>query len=1353
MFKKSLSGNVLTMNAMDASINNDLIKKDYWSRLSPQAVQYSASLIDLFFKEAQAAKEAHKLNPVPIEKKTSFFGQLINNATNWLANILTASQDAFSEMFGGSSKLETIDEFTTQSEAPKQPKEQTPPASLLKPVISLDKSQIARGDSLHLIGVRFVKNNPVDILIERPDKIKINASAITDSQGGLNYQYSASAYDPLGVYYISVKDSVSGIITDRVKFELRESLDPQREKIIKEEGEDSKESLKTSKPAETLFCDFNAATSAGQKVIINEIAWMGSTTSANSEWIELKNISAEKISLAGWQIVAKDASIKIVFPATAEISPGGFYLLERTDDASVPGVTADLIYSGALSNSGESLKLFNASCAVIDVIAASDGWPAGAATSRKTMERDVSGFGWHTSSFVEGTPKQENSIGESTKSGGGGGSSSVAPNQIAWCGQAIDDIPTRQILINEVAWAGDSASSSSEWIELKNVSQIAISLAGWQLLDKTNDIKIIFSDTDNLPAGGFYLLERGSQNFISGILADKLYSGALNNSDETLRLFNQNCGLVDQVIDVGANWQNIGGSTPPEYRTAERTNAESWHTYNGAGANGVNGTPKAENSAPGAGGNQNEEIVAPKAGHVVISEIMVGKSGAAEDEFVELYNPTDQPVVLDGWELRKKVVSSGNETNLLDSDAFIGTIPAKGFFLITHANYAGSLQPNIRYSTDNSLAYSDNAVLLYNADHAIGGVVDEVAYEGIVEGKSLERKAWNNGFCLDAFSDEGEFLGNGCGTSNTATGFSERMTPRPQNVSSLLEPREAPAALTAADWQINYNFDKASVDFTLPINDAVNYRILDVINDETTNSGLLMSGTFSKRIDEIGRDYRYQVKAVDRDGLASEYSDFKSINIPSYIKNASFYRAVHRGIQGDEVDEPIFEFSYDIYPFMPRDANLALAYGEPAAPNYKIMVLYLNRDAPKSLFLDGEFPSGEYSADILKTRYDICGGVSNSERSSIVLADAAEGCNIFIGGIPNSAMVFNTYLSEGDNHLSFSVIKPSGEASFSSEDFITVAFYGLYRFYPAGDMTKDIFKLLAVDSGHYSFGDVPSHRAPSMSGEINTSFDAIKSELTWSAPAATDPDSLDALLRYEVSYDGGSAWETGALVNRKNISPSSPYSLRIKAIDDFGITSEILQKDYIAPDVPVPFGLSNLSWKNDVGLGQKILNFDYQNYPFITGGPGFKAMIFYFNRLPPESYSGGYSGGDYAQIQTKHFSCIDYDPANPANIYRDFPILILAETAEAVEDSFGSNTTGPNRCLSWTNLPRSGALVPVPGVGSGRIILETSGILNSDKTMETLTASDFFTIGFYEFDLYGNGVLLANDGHKYYFAP
>ena len=80
-------------------------------------------------------------------------------------------------------------------------------------------------------------------------------------------------------------------------------------------------------------------------VVVSEIAWMGTTTSYNDEWIELYNTTTSPITLTGWTLSAADGSPGISLSGV--IPAKGYFLLERgDDDESVPGVPADLFYGG-----------------------------------------------------------------------------------------------------------------------------------------------------------------------------------------------------------------------------------------------------------------------------------------------------------------------------------------------------------------------------------------------------------------------------------------------------------------------------------------------------------------------------------------------------------------------------------------------------------------------------------------------------------------------------------------------------------------------------------------------------------------------------------------------------------------------------------------------------------------------------------------------------------------------------------------------------------------------------------------------------------------------------------------------
>jgi len=140
---------------------------------------------------------------------------------------------------------------------------------------------------------------------------------------------------------------------------------------------------------------------ASANVVINEVAWMGTEVSSSDEWIELYNDSNEGVNLDGWVLGSEDGSPSINLSGV--IAAGSFFLLERTDDTSVPDVSADLIYTGALLDSGEILILKNNSGNEVDKIDASGGWPAGDKVTKETMQK--SGSAWITAT---GTPKAQN---------------------------------------------------------------------------------------------------------------------------------------------------------------------------------------------------------------------------------------------------------------------------------------------------------------------------------------------------------------------------------------------------------------------------------------------------------------------------------------------------------------------------------------------------------------------------------------------------------------------------------------------------------------------------------------------------------------------------------------------------------------------------------------------------------------------------------------------------------------------------------------------------------------------------------------------------------------------------------
>ena len=84
----------------------------------------------------------------------------------------------------------------------------------------------------------------------------------------------------------------------------------------------------------------------------------------------------------------------------------------------MPDISADLIYTGALSNTGKNLELRDNQGNLIDQVDCSEGWFGGDNATKQTMERknpQTSGndsTNWQTSQSAGGTPKAQNSSGQ-----------------------------------------------------------------------------------------------------------------------------------------------------------------------------------------------------------------------------------------------------------------------------------------------------------------------------------------------------------------------------------------------------------------------------------------------------------------------------------------------------------------------------------------------------------------------------------------------------------------------------------------------------------------------------------------------------------------------------------------------------------------------------------------------------------------------------------------------------------------------------------------------------------------------------------------------------------------------------
>jgi len=208
------------------------------------------------------------------------------------------------------------------------------------------------------------------------------------------------------------------------------------------------------------------------------------------------------------------------------------------------------------------------------------------------------------------------------------------------------------VVINEVAWMGTEESYNNEWIELYNISSVALDLNGWRLTTKDKSLEIKL--TGEIAPKGFFLLERTDDETLSDIKADLIYKGSLSNNGEELKLTNPEEGVIDE-INCSSGWfaGNNEEKTTMERKNFstgnEKNNSQNWQTSKIKG-----GTPKK--------GNGNEELPVKEneqreeyntySKNIFINELLPSPEGPDnENEWIEIFNQNSFKVDLFNWKI------------------------------------------------------------------------------------------------------------------------------------------------------------------------------------------------------------------------------------------------------------------------------------------------------------------------------------------------------------------------------------------------------------------------------------------------------------------------------------------------------------------------------------------------------------------------------------------------------------------------------------------------------------------------------------------------------------------------------
>jgi hypothetical protein len=332
-------------------------------------------------------------------------------------------------------------------------------------------------------------------------------------------------------------------------------------------------------------------TSRRSGIVVTEINYKPAprTDGQNVEFLEIYNSTPIFEDLSGWRI---SGDVDYIFPAGTRIEAGQ-YLVVALWPPSIQAVyglsTVFGPYTGSLKTSG-TIRLRNELDAIQFEVTYDNQypWPVGADDSGHSLVLARASYG----------EMDPHAWAISTALGGSPGQ----PDGL-WLG------PSANISINELLVHTDLPQV--DYLELYNHSTQAMNISGWTLSDDATTNKYVIPNGTIMPPRGFLVFYETNMGFGLSTLGEKVFLRSATNGP-----------LVDAI------------NFPPQ------TNGMSYGRY----PDGVDAWQTLTTLTPAT--NNSKPMIWP----VAINEIMFEPiSALADDQYVELYNPSATAVNLGGW--------------------------------------------------------------------------------------------------------------------------------------------------------------------------------------------------------------------------------------------------------------------------------------------------------------------------------------------------------------------------------------------------------------------------------------------------------------------------------------------------------------------------------------------------------------------------------------------------------------------------------------------------------------------------------------------------------------------------------
>ncbi|MHC4116479.1 MAG: lamin tail domain-containing protein [Planctomycetota bacterium] len=332
------------------------------------------------------------------------------------------------------------------------------------------------------------------------------------------------------------------------------------------------------------------------------------------EFIELKNTGDETLDLTYVSFV-NGIAFDFAGSRIENLAPGDFVLVVKNEAAFESRYGAALSvkiageYTGRLSNGGERTTLSDFWNGTVAQFTYDDGrgWPLGADGAGHSLvpldsavrgQPDGSldyGGNWRAGAFLDGSPGMD------------------------------DPEPEVTIVLNEFMAhttyhdPQNQAQQSNDWIELHNMTADSINLDGWYLSDDIDDLKKWAIPAIEMAASSYVSFDE-----VTGFHKRSGSGFGLNKAGEEIVLSHLPGTSEDRIVDY------VRFEGQPENTTLGRY---------------PDGGPYWFETAP----SRDLPNISP-AGHIVIDELMYHPVIDSDSEYVELYNPTADPVHLENHE-------------------------------------------------------------------------------------------------------------------------------------------------------------------------------------------------------------------------------------------------------------------------------------------------------------------------------------------------------------------------------------------------------------------------------------------------------------------------------------------------------------------------------------------------------------------------------------------------------------------------------------------------------------------------------------------------------------------------------